>query len=267
MSNDLVPISQRWAAAAAVAVDEEPVEAGNFISLKGGIMTIGDEPLPGNQMYVVILDSYRERTFYEGRYNADVAAAPVCYAFARGDEMAEMGPHPSMQQHPAVFIPQADECAKCPHNEWGSNDQGKGKACQDRRRLILLPAGYAEPIKGSRDFNVQLFDDPDHYAGADTATLKLPVTSGKEYSRYVAQLATVHGRPPHGVITRVYLEPHPQHQFHVRFELVDLIPDNEIGEAVLARNEFQREQDYPAYTPPQERDKPEQTKRGVLGRR
>jgi hypothetical protein len=266
MSQELVPISQRWANAAQTAVEEEPVEAGAFISLKGGIMTVGEDPLPGNQMYVVILDSFRERTFYAGRYNAEVAAAPVCYAFARGEDAAEMGPHPSMQDHPEVFVPQATECSKCPANEWGSSDTGKGKACQDRRRLFLLPAGYAEPIKGSRELEVQLFDDPDHYASADLAQLKLPVTSGKEYSKYVHQLATVHGRPPHGVITRVYLEPHAKDQFHVRFEMVDLIPD-ELGEVILQRNDIQREQPFPAYTPPQEREKPEQSKRGLLGRR
>jgi hypothetical protein len=266
MSNDLVPISERWANAAQTAVTEEPVEAGTFVSLKGGIMTVGDEPLPGNQMYVVILDSFRERTFYAGRYNPDVPAAPVCYAFARGEDMDEMGPHPSMQDHPEIFVPQAAECSKCLANEWGSSDTGKGKACQDRRRLFLLPAGYAEPIKGSRDFEVQLFDDPEHYAAADLAQLKLPVTSGKEYSKYVHQLATMHGRPPHGVITRIYLEAHAKDQFHVRFEMVDLIPDT-LAEVILTRNDTQREQDFPAYTPPQERENPAQERRGLLGKR
>lgn len=266
MSNLPVPISERWATAAAQAVTEEPVEAGTFISLKGGMMAVGDDPLPGNQMYVVILDSFRERTFYAARYNPDAPAAPVCYAFARGEDMDDMGPHPSMQDHPEVFVPQASECSKCPANEWGSSDTGKGKACQDRRRLFLLPAGYAEAIPGSREFNVQLFDDPEHYASADLAQLKLPVTSGKEYAKYVHALAAMHGRPPHGVITRVFLENHAKDQFHVRFEMVDLIPD-ELAEVILARNETQRQAEFPKYTPPEEREKPQDQRRGVLGRR
>ncbi|MDI3316571.1 MAG: hypothetical protein QJR14_02915 [Bacillota bacterium] len=42
-------------------------------------------------------------------------------------------------------------CATCPHNKWGSavNDKGqrtRGKACREKRLLLVLPDGYAMPI-------------------------------------------------------------------------------------------------------------------------
>lgn len=250
----LVPISQQWADQATQAQQEEPVEAGVLVSLQGGIMSIGDEEMPGSQMHVVILDHYRENTYFQGRYNPEVKAPPKCYAFGRGADADVMGPHPSMQASLAweggYFEPQHDTCAGCPMNEWGTADTGKGKACQNRRRLILLPAGYSTPRRGSRDFDTELFTDPVHYKTADEAQLKLPVTSSKEFSKYVSQLGSSCHRPPHGVITRIYVEAHSGDQFHVKFEMVEEVPDD-LAQIIMDRNEACREREWRGYMPPE----------------
>lgn len=266
----LVPISQQWADQATQAVQEEPQLEGLWVSTKGGVMVVNEEELPGNQMYVVILDSYRENTYFPDRYNADVSVPPKCYAFARGTDTEEMGPHESMKVslswEGGYFEPQHDTCLGCPMNEWGTADTGKGKACQNRRRLTLLPAGWASPKRGSRDFDVELFTDPGHYKTADEALIKLPVTSSKHYAKYVQQLSTQHQRPPHGVITRVYLESHAGDQFHVKFEMVELIPD-EIASIVMDRNEACRDRPFRGYQPPEDNPERKQGSLKGVGRR
>lgn len=254
MSTALVPISQQWADQAQQAQHEEPQAEGLWASTKGGILSIGDDEMPGNQMYVVIVDHYRENTYFPERYNSEVKVPPKCYAFGRGADADEMGPHTSMQLSLApdgYFEPQNDTCQGCPMNEWGTADTGRGKACQNRRRLILLPAGYATPKRGSRDFDVELFTDPAHYQTADEAQMKLPVTSSKEFSKYVSQLGAQYQRPPHGVLTRIYLEPHAGDQFHVKFEMIEEVPDD-LAQIIMDRNTACREREWRGYAPPEE---------------
>ena len=236
--NAVATYDERFAAMAAQYAGAERV-TGSFLSTKGGVLTFQDEPLPGNQMLVIILDIVRERTFYAEKYEAGLEhnRPPVCYAFSRMDEPEdEMAPHPSMQADLSYFVPQNDICKTCPNNEWGSADTGRGKACSERRRMALLPAGYFAPKRGSRDFDMHVFDDPNHFETSDIAYLKLPVTSVKDWARYVTTLASTNRRPPQGVITRVYLEPDPKSQFRVKFEMIEELPV-ELYEVIMARHE------------------------------
>ncbi len=41
--------------------------------------------------------------------------------------------------------PQAQTCAVCPHNAWGSARQGKGKACREYLRLIVVSPSLGNP--------------------------------------------------------------------------------------------------------------------------
>src|ERR1700761_4289933 len=97
MSTELVPISQQWSEQAAQAQHEEPADGGLWVSTKSGVLSIDDEELPGNQMYVVILDHYRENTYFGARYNPEVKTPPKCYAFGRGADADTMAPHESMK--------------------------------------------------------------------------------------------------------------------------------------------------------------------------
>lgn len=250
MSNGtaLTPWDEQMARLGAEYADTEQ-QSGTFLSTKGGILTFQDEPLPGNQMAVVILDVVRERTFYTEKYDPmqEHNLPPVCYAFGRTDD--EMAPHPSMQAGPDYFIPQNDVCATCPNNEWGSSDTGRGKACSERRRIAMLPAGYYQPKRGSRDFDLHLFTDTEHYESADIAYLKLNVMSVKDWARYVTHLSSAHSRPPFGVVSRVYLEPDPKSQFRVKFEVLELLPP-ELFETIYARHEEAKESIVFGYPPP-----------------
>jgi hypothetical protein len=237
MSTNVTKYDEKFAAMAAEYAAGERV-GGDFLSTRGGVLSFQEEPLPGNQMAVVILDAVIERTFYTAKYDptSEHNLPPVCYAFGRAGDEEEMAPHPTMQADLMYFTPQNDICATCPNNEWGSSDTGRGKACSERRRMALLPAGYYTPKRGSRDFDLNLFDDPKHYEQADIAYLKLNVMSVKDWARYVTQLSASHRRPPLGVITRVYLEPDPKSQFRVKFDVIEELPEA-LFDVIMARYE------------------------------
>lgn len=237
MGTEVTKYDEKFAEMAAGYANSERV-SGRFISTRGGVLTFEDEQLPGNQMCVVVLDYIHERTYYTKKFDSDAESnlPPVCYALHRPEDPEEMAPHPSMQADPSYFQPQHHECRTCPMNEWGTADTGRGKACGERRRLALLPAGYYTPRRGSRDFDLNFITDPAHYEAADIAYLKLPVTSVKEWARYVTQLRSAHHRPPAAVVTHIYIEPDPKSQFKIKFDLIDLLPDT-MYETILRRHE------------------------------
>lgn len=254
MSQELAPWDAQLAELAKqYAETEQDSSGGAFLSTRGGILRFDEEPLPGNQMAVVILDALRERTYYTTKFDAtsETNLPPVCYALGRTEE--DLAPHPTMQRGLDYFQPQSSECATCPHNEWGSSDTGRGKACSERRRLAVLPAGYYVPKKGSRDFDLHYYDSIEHYEDADIAFLKLNVMSVKDWARYVTQLASQLRRPPMGVITRVYLEPDPKSQFRVKFETVEELP-SELYTTIMARHEEAKRMIETGYAPPQTGD-------------
>ncbi len=248
MSNELTNVTQDWADAATAYAKAEPLEGGNFLSTKGGVLTFNEQAMPGNQAVVVVVDSVRENTYYPAKFDPDLPMPPTCFAFGRNKDL--MAPHPSMASRLDYFQPQHQECAGCPMNEWGSADTGRGKACQNRRRLSLLPAGYYSPKKGSRDFDLDLFTDETAFQTGDVAYLRLPVTSVAEWSKYVNQVAASLQRPPYGVVTRVYVEPDPKSQYKVRFEMIEQVSDD-LARIVMARHATEEAMPFQGYAAPE----------------
>lgn len=259
MGTDIVNYNSAYAAAAEQYAAEEQLTGGTFLTVRGGLFKFGDEDM-GTQVAVVIVDSVFENTFYEDKFDPDDPMPPKCYAFARGAEKDEMAPDPDMMAHEFFEIQNEDGCKTCPLNEFGSADTGRGKACQNRRRLAILPAGFYVKQRGSRDFELDLIEDVDHYAKSEIAFLKLPVTSTKAYAKYVTALSAQHQRPPFGVVTRIYITPDGNDQFHLNFEMVDLLPE-ELAPVVFARNEEAQKTIITPYGPPQE--KPAKEARGA----
>ena len=92
-------------------------------------------PSPGPKPYcdVVIVSASPaiSKIFYEDAYSEGDTDAPDCFS--------TNGIHPD----PASPKKQAELCATCPKNIWGSranaNTGAKGKACQDSKRLAIVP--------------------------------------------------------------------------------------------------------------------------------
>lgn len=246
MSNDLVNISEQMARDAEAYKQQEKIGEGRAITTRNGIFRIGsgDDALevPGNQLCAVVLDAVWANVYYDARFDPDNALPPKCYAYGRNE--AEMYPHlESMSADKSYFMPQHTRngpngfeilgCTGCPMAEWGTADTGKGKACSNRRKLALLPAGQF--TREGREWVLDLYDDPRHFQNADIYTLSLPVTSVRGWSKYVQWLSANHNRPPYGAVTRIWIEPDTKHQFHVEFEFVELL-DNALLPVIYPRH-------------------------------
>lgn len=223
---------------------------GKFFSIKAGVLTFDDSPLPGNQMMVIILADVIENSWYDGPYDPSTPASPKCFAFAHDED--DLAPPDAVDKDP-YFERQAMVCADCPRNEWGSAPTGKGKDCKNVMRLAMIPAGQYKPQGKGRNvtYEPEMYDDAKHFEKADVVFLKVPVMSVKNYSKYVKAIAADLRRPPHGVITNIYVEPDPKSQFKVMFELVDVV-DSEFMPIVMKRHKAEYASiDFP-YQPPME---------------
>lgn len=230
-------------------------EGGKFFSTQAGVLSYDDAPLPGNQMVAIIGAWCLENVYYEGKFDKDNRTPPACFAFCKDpDAKLKMEPHEDVDKVD-VFERQSDDCESCPQNQWGSADTGRGKACGNRRRLALIPGGtYISQGKG-KGFEMELFDDNNHFRTADVGFLKVPVMSGKAFDAYVKSVAEQFKRPVHAVFTRIWLEPDPKSQFKICFELIDQVPDELIRTLMDRHADLYKNIDFP-YRPMTEEDKP-----------
>lgn len=216
-------------AAQAAAVEQSSM-TGSFFSLRGGILSFDGAPVPGNKMCVVILDHIIENTYFPDAFDQDVVVPPKCYAF--GLEEQTLAPHELVVQNglAQVDVAAGKKCSDCRHNMFGSAETGKGKACTNRRRLAIIPAGTMQNDK------VTYFSKPEQFQSS-LAFLKLPTTSIKDFSVYVKQLAGTLGVPPFGVYTQVSVVPDAKSQFKVQFQALQPISDELIDLMFTRRDE------------------------------
>jgi hypothetical protein len=77
---------------------------------------------------------------------------------------------------------QKRDCTTCPHNQWGSAEDSRGKACKNMRRIYILPEGNLLPL-----------------------LLTLPPTSLKNFSDYIVKRVIAKKRFSYSVLTKVSL--------------------------------------------------------------
>lgn len=218
--------------AIAAAQVEAKVAVGNAISTRGGKLSYAGQPAQDNKYRVVILTQAFENRFYEGAFNPDLPASPVCYAFsATGDNMVP---------HQDSLKPQSKACAGCPNSEWGSAEMGRGKACKNVRRLAMI---HEHQVSTASESGI--------------VRLSVPVTSVAGFSLYTKYLADVHKRPLLGVVTEISTAPDPKTQFKLTFKCVSLV-DREhlpaiVDKARMAAREL--EMPYPVIEAPPPRSK------------
>jgi hypothetical protein len=220
---------------------------GRFFSTSAGVLQFDDVPLPGNEMVCVVAAHCLENVYYEDDYDPQSISAPTCFAFCKDPDLInEFGPPEDMADG---FEAQNDTCKGCWANEFGSASKGKGKACSNRRRLALLPAGRME--KGE----AMVEDDPDYFRTAEEAYLKVPVMSGKVFDSYLREVATQFEKPLplFAVYTRVYLTPDPKSQFKINFEFLGKAPDELIPVLMERHRKLHEEIDFP-YRPVEEEE-------------
>lgn len=204
---DNLPVSweeQMKADAKAQLSAERPALA--IMSLKSGVMSIGDQPVPGNEINAIVVASVAENTWYSTRYDPNVRTNPDCYAIGEG-KAQDLVPFAEAKNK------QAEACASCEKFEWGSDPNGgRGKACKERRRLALIPADGA----------------------SEMVLLSIPPTSLKNWSNHVAKVVATTGLSTAGVITQIKVVPSAKNQFEVKFDIAGKVPEHALP-AVMAK--------------------------------
>lgn len=101
---------------------------GSYIGFKNAQLKVDGITIPENQLNVRVLSVISERAWYSKDFDADAVQVPDCYA------LDDTVPHSDAGN------PQADHCGDCQYNKWGSAPRGKGKACRESARVIVVPA-------------------------------------------------------------------------------------------------------------------------------
>ncbi len=88
----------------------------------------------------VIVDFVSQNSYYPDGFDKDELVPPTCFAI--NAEPSLLAPSSNSPEK------QAETCASCPHNQWGTGPRGKGRACKNSRVLAVMPvdAGEDTPI-------------------------------------------------------------------------------------------------------------------------
>jgi hypothetical protein len=122
---------------------------------------------------LVIVDFTSRNEFYPGAFDKKNPVPPVCIAI--GDIPAKLVPSDNSPDK------QADSCAECPMNAFGS--KGDGKACKNTRLLAVLP--------------------PDADDDTEMWLMQVSPTALKAWDGYVKDVQRMFSMPPVGVVTTV----------------------------------------------------------------
>lgn len=191
------------------------------ISLKSGVMSYGGTAMPNNKVEAVILVAGYRNAYYAGRFDSNNIVNPNCFALSESDE--------GMVPHENVREPENATCDGCPKSAWGSDPNGgRGKACKQSRRLVLIPANVLE-------------EGPEKIKTAELAIMDMPVTSVKNYSQFVNTLSVSANVPTYAAVVQISVVPDAKSQFKVLFQAMRVVPTVALLEAIkLRRNEALR---------------------------
>jgi hypothetical protein len=210
-SKEVVNYEEQMAKEAKAVAKTERVSADKF-NLQSGILSYMGNPMPDNQMDVIILTALSENVHYAGDWDPDNITPPTCFALGE----------PGTLLHPHEVVPEPihDNCNGCPYMKFKSAPNKKGKWCKEKRRLACTP--YSEK--------------PEDLVNSDLAMLLVPVMSVKNWSTYVNMVSAKYHRPSWGMVTRVKVVPDPKSQFRVTFTEVGEL-DSKFFAAVNGRME------------------------------
>jgi hypothetical protein len=198
MSTALQSLQEQIKAELAVVRKSVAPPSSNKISTRDKKFTLPGGQVVQGALECVILDHRNLHQYYTKPYDPQNPSPPDCFAIAK--EFSDLSPH----NHEGVSKPQHDQCAGCPMNEFGTARVGKGKACQNKVKLAVVP--------------------PDAGPDADILTLEIPASSLKYWNKLVSGLESA-GRLPIQAIVSVSFNSavsYPQPMFEVIGAVDDL---------------------------------------------
>lgn len=201
---------QEMKATAVKQASSEKIFAGvKRIQITGGRMKIDENYIEGDTLDVVVIGAVHLNEYYRSQYDASKPTVPDCYAYG-DNSLDDVDAIEAAMAPGEVEDKQSDSCAECPLNVMGSADVGRGKACKNVRRLMLVTSDALE--------------SPEALLEAEERSLGVPVMSVFGWAKYVKEvLGEELQRPYFGVVTTVSVVPDPKSQFKLTFAFKELI--------------------------------------------
>jgi len=218
-------------AAVKQASAEKVFGGGGFgrINISGGRMMIDGEYIKDDTLDVVVLASVHLNEYYDTPYDSRNPTVPKCYAY--GDETledpeAEMCPVADDVDDIQLMDSEGeptDNCTNCWANQMGSADTGRGKACKNVRRLLVMTEDGLESAETLE--------------AAEVRSLGVPVMSVRNWAKYMKDVVAEElQRPYFGVVTTISVVPDPKSQFKINFAFKELVNfDAELWAAMKAK--------------------------------
>jgi len=216
-SKELAPWQQALAADAKKVAHNEGTDS-SAITIQHGTMMYHEQPIPNNELDVIIIASVTEQCLYEGAYDPDNISSPDC--FAQSTDPNHLVPHEN------VANPRAESCNVCPQNRFANgaynsakHPENGGAWCKGYRKLAMIPAGTeAEEVNE-----------------AEVAYMKVSPTSIKNWKKYVQQLVASSGIPPWAAKTKVKVVPDKRTIHQITFSGIGPIGDEDMLSAIYGR--------------------------------
>ena len=230
---------KRMAEAASAQESLEQTGSGSAISTRNGKFSYQGTTI-GYEMDVIVLGFSHARAWYDQAYDSDEQQSPACFAIS--EDGLEESPH---EDSP---VPQADICANCEYDAWGSANTGNGKACRQHRRLMVMA-----------------WQDDLHEA--DVASVNVPPASLKNWKGYIKKVSKQLHRPCYGVVTKMSFDQDADYAT-MDFDMVEQINDPADMQVVMdavetIEDDLMRPYDVSNYEAPQSKPKKRATKKKV----
>lgn len=233
-------------AAIAAKAEAKATTSRPSVSLSGGQVSVGGNAL-GNDIPVVLLDQIHANLYYPDAYDPKNTVPPLCFALGTinkdgdiigvdtFDGRTELAPHKDCTER------QHTDCATCPMNKYGSARMGDGKACQNTRRVAVIPVGPEDSVEDIQE--------------ATIAYLKIPATGLKNFSGFVSRLAKVVKRPMWSMFSALSSEQASGKSYFLpSLTTISPIPDK-LMDAVFTRQQQAAEEITFGFAPLSEEDK------------
>lgn len=215
----IVPGGWRERAAQSIALNQTkasvlPVASGNFVSFKGGAISLAGRNV-GNVLPIVLFDYTYLRQWFAKQYTPDSQASPDCYSLVKDGA-----------PHEKAAVPQSDVCGQCRYNEFGTSMNQKGKACSEGARFVFIEASA--------------LSSQEAVLAAPIWSARASYLNSKHLSRYVTNPG-FSKIPLWGVVTELSCHPDSGSMYALDFVPQEAALDGDILDALNARmDEAQR---------------------------